>query len=808
MQRKLFPPGKSHIVRDLIDHSCFDCLALSTRCFSGFAAKRVIHSSKLLFLAILLCLSGRTSSQTLSDTMDVIEYSINLDVLNLPAKVIKGNTGIELTVKQPSIEVIGLDLKYLSIDSVVMNGELLFVSGALGEDRYSIYLPEAINPGDTIFFRVYYHGIPFSESWGGFHFAGSYAFNLGVGFQSIPHNLGKAWFPCVDDFKDRAFYEYRIRVENANKAVCGGLLQSVTDNNDGTHTFYWKTFETIPTYLASVAVGPYALKTDIFNGLQAQVPITYYVRPADTNKVNGSFTNLKAIASIYEDHFGPYPFNRIGITGTSLGAMEHAENIAYPNGSISGSPADEWLYAHELSHMWFGDYVTCATDADMWLNEGWARWCELIFTEGLYGQEQSDEYYKTLLRDVLQYTHLKDGGYRALFPMDQQFTYGSTVYDKGALVAHSLRHYIGDSLFFPAIRDYLQLYSYDHADSYQLRDALENSTGMDLNEFFDFFVFTPGFTHYSVDSFNVTPAGEEFEVSIFMKQKHKGTTAYASNCKVDLSFMNRDRSLVTRQVSFSGITDTVSVLLDFEPILVTPDLFYRTSDATTDELKTLCETGTYDYKYTFCKVEVNEVADSAWVRVTHNWVGPDTLQNPQTGLHLSSNHYWTVEGIFPEGFNAKGIFNYNKNILDSDIITNADDSLVMLYREHPGQDWRGIDFTRTGPWQLGYLNIWNLKPGQYTLAVWDEEYVGIKDPADNTGLLRIFPNPAPETITIQVNYKKATQLFIFNSAGQNVHTCKVGNGEIVKWSGSPGTYLVALYQGRKKIATSKAFISR
>jgi aminopeptidase N len=158
-----------------------------------------------------------------------------------------------------------------------------------------ITLPQSFSPGDTVAVKVFYHGVPFNESWGGFHFSGEYAFNLGVGFETYPPNLGKAWFPCVDNFFDRALFDYHIRVTDNKKAVCGGLLQSINDHGDGTHTFHWKTDFTIPTYLASFAIGDYVGVTDTFSGMERDIPITIYVRPVDTGKVAGSFANIHTI---------------------------------------------------------------------------------------------------------------------------------------------------------------------------------------------------------------------------------------------------------------------------------------------------------------------------------------------------------------------------------------------------------------------------------------------------------------------------------------------------------------------------------
>jgi len=758
----------------------------------------------IIRVLILLLISVKLFAAP-GDTLDVVKYNLNLTVTNFTSKVIYGNAGIDFCVKQPAVQQITLELRQLQVDSVKSADGTSLAFSRQG-DYLRVTLPTVMNPADTANISIWYHGVPYYEGWGGFYFSGQYAFNLGVGFESIPHNLGKAWFPCVDDFQDRALYEYHVTVESSKKAVCGGLLQSVTEHNNGTHTFYWKTFKSIPTYLASLAIGPYAYKSDTFNSIAGPVPITWYLRPGDTSKIAGTFANLKTIAANFEERFGAYPFNRIGFTGTGLGAMEHAENIFLPNGTITGNASDEWLYSHELSHMWFGDKVTCATDADMWLNEGIARWCEIMFTEDLYGTAAADEYYRALHKGVLLNTHLTDDGYRALSPMDPEYTYGSTVYDKGAVVTHALRYFMGDSLFFQGVRDYLTQYAFNDADSYQFRDALSASSGIDLTGFFDFYVFTPGFTHYSIDSFLVGQKCGQYQAEIYMKQKLRGTTVYDNDCRADITFVSPDFSMLTTQVSFSGVRDTVLVTLAFNPALILVDLFNHASDATTDQYKIIKATGLNDFEHTYCKVDVKQVTDSAFLRVTHNWVAPDSLLTPQPGLTLSTVRYWTVEGIFPQGFTATGIFNYNRNIFDSDILTSSSDSLVMLYRESAGHEWRGVPFTRTGPWQIGYIYVDNLQPGQYALAVWDEEYVGYNSLPVNKRVLHIFPNPSKGSVTIGTSLKGTAELVIHKADGRKVFSHMMAAGEEVQWSDAPGTYLVSVYENKRKVASAKAVI--
>ena len=378
-----------------------------------------------------LCSHKHTfSTSDIGDTLDALHYDIYLDVLDFSGHIINGYTDVSITPKINNLNNISLELLELSVDSVFIDGNII-PSFTYNNNLIQIPLSNPINIGDIIIVRIYYHGVPFHEDWGGFHFSGEYAFNLGVGFVSDPHNLGKAWFPCIDDFKDRATYDCYITVDEDKMAVCGGTLISVTNNGNNTKTCYWQLVNTIPTYLASVAVGEYAVVEDIYNGINNDVPVEIYVRPSDTVKVPGSFLHLNDILLIFEEHFGAYPWERVGYVGTAKGAMEHVTNIAYPNFCIDNSLTYEWLYAHELSHMWFGDKVTCSTAGDMWLNEGWAVFCESLYREFLYGKELYITNMRELHKDVLQVCHTPsgDGSYLALYGVPTEYTYGMTVYD-------------------------------------------------------------------------------------------------------------------------------------------------------------------------------------------------------------------------------------------------------------------------------------------------------------------------------------------------------------------------------------------
>ena len=732
---------------------------------------------------------------SLSDSLDVISYHIYLDSIIWDGDLLYARTQVVLKSKLDGLMVVPLELLSMGVTEVLING-IATENYVQTENRLNISLSEALNAEEEAELWISYNGTPFKEGWGGFYIDNQYAYNLGVGFDADPHNLGKAWFPCVDDFHDRAVYDVTARVEDPLVAVAGGLLMEVTDHGDGTKSYHWHLENTIPTYLASVAVGNYEIYEDIYEGIDAEVPIKIYARPANINQVEASFIHLKEILSAFESSFGAYPFSRVGYVGTSIGAMEHATNIAYPNFAIDGYLGYEYLLTHELSHMWFGDQVTCASAEDMWLNEGWATFCQMYYREAVYNEADYKEEMMYNLREVLRTTHFTDGGYLALYGIPHQYTYGSTVYDKGATVAQSLRAYLGEEVFFPAIQAYLNNYAYNYASSENMRDFLSDYTGVDMYDFFEAYVFTPGFSHFSVDSVQAL-GGDQYE--IFVRQKLKGKEVFANSNKVDITLMDENWQQEQVRVAFDGESGSGIFTLPFEPVAAMEDLNRNFCDATTDEVKVIKEADEYNFTDCYFKLEVEDVSDSAFFRVTHHWVAPDPLQTPREGLTLSDYRYYSIDGIIPESLQATGVFRYTMSgKLDHTLLGNPLDSIVILYRPNTASDWQSIPFERDGSPFVGYMRVPNVQKGEYTLAVWDEQFVDVKEgyQLSSEDYMQLYPNPSNGRIYFELLISESARLDIYDMNGKQVDTIAVdAQQESAKWDGRrmpKGQYVIKL----------------
>jgi aminopeptidase N len=366
-------------------------------------------------------------------------------------------------------------------------------------------------------------------------------------------------------------------------------------------------------------------------------------------------------------------------------------------------------------------------------------------------------------------------------------------------------------LFFSSVQGFLEEFEFDYMSSEDLRDYLTDFTGIDMTGFFETWVFHPGFPHFSIDSFNVIPVDDNYEVTVFARQKQKGTDHISNSNRVELTFMDQDRNTYNDLLEFSGETGSQLFQVPFEPVLTLTDMNDKICDATTDAELLVSEAGEYDFEYTFFRLVVEEIADTAFFRVTHNWVPPDSLKEPVAGLRLSDYRYWTVEGIYPENCNVTGRFRYSKSdYLDNTLITNDEDSLVILYRPNASYDWQSVDFIQFGIPAVGYLYVPEIQPGEYTFAVWDQT-VGVgKNIMEKSHYFNLYPNPSSSAFTFEFNIPGQSTIIIFDAVGKIIEKFQVRSDQkTLTWEPgdiSDGIYYVNMLSGNEKILENKKIV--
>lgn len=769
---------------------------------------------------------GTQASNLRSDTIDVLHYNIWLDITDIAGQTITGNTTISFAARMNGVTELNLDLLELIVDSVVMNASPLTYT--YDDTLLKINLPATMNIGDTDMVTVWYHGSPQSDaSWGGFYFQSGYAYVLGVGFDANPHVFGRVWHPCFDNFVERATYTQTIGSNNGKLAYCNGELINDTTDGNGITWRTWDMTDPIPSYLVCVAVGSYTHVNWTHVGTNGTIPIMLTGLATDTTGHKNSFVNLRRALGAYDTLFYPYMWQRVGylFVPFASGAMEHASAISYPKSFATGTLTYQSIMAHELSHHWFGDLATCRTQEDMWLNEGWASYCEYIFDEWVYGRSVYDDDVRSTQESAVHYYHHQEGPL-TMNNIPFNYTYGNHVYLKGSLMAHNLRGYMGDSAFFAGVRYHLSQSEFKDVSSIDFRDNLVASSGMQhVNDFFNDWIFQPGWTNFVVDSMVSVPNGPNFDVTVYVQQKLLVAPNFYNNVPLEFAFMNTDMSAVNQRFFCSGQYDTVNITLPYDPFTVIIDPKNLIADAESNEEKLITATGTNTFTYGRVLFTIQNCPDTAWMRVEHHWVAPDPVQNNVNNYNISDLRYWKISGLWPAGFLTRGRFYYDGRTtatgggaywLDNDLTVPNGDSIILLYRANAADDWHEWPYytkTITGPAstsKMGFVVADSLLPGEYCFANGVSAVIGVNEIMSENAPFEIYPAPANDilNISVPVQVEGAVQIVVSDALGRMVynesHQEKAIVIETMRWA--EGMYFVEARQGDAVLQTEKVAV--
>ena len=699
---------------------------------------------KRLFLILSLLMAFVVAqAQTAGENIDVTHYEINLWGFDFSNRTLQGEAFVDFNTTA-SISSLVLELKTLTVTDVAADYYEVESFSQEG-DFLTIVFDETIAANEHVTLDVRYGGSTFSETWGGVEWWGTdYVYNLGVGFDSQPHNLGKTWFPCVDNFTDKATYDLMISVSNDKKAICGGNLVEHYDNGDGTSTWHWNTSQEIATYHISFAVGDFVLWEDVYHGIERDIPIEVYTTPSLSGRVEATFVHIHEIVAFFEENLGPYPFNRIGYISTSKGCMEHTDNIALATSVISGNTDNEEYLAHELSHMWSGNMVTCAEAGDMWLNEGFAQFWGAFYEAGVYGEQTFQNTISSLVSAITSWCNTP-ANWMPLNNMPLDMTYdGDAVYDRGAVIVNTMMNYMGRENFLAAMRQYFQQYAYQAATSEQLCEALTQYSGIDMHGFFDTYVYSSGMPNLYASILSVELVGNQYNVTLDLHYQHIGDTHVGQSNVCELTFIGPNFQWVTERVTWDDQHSSATVILDFEPVCMVGDINNNCLDG--KQQKNFMVKSSTQQGYSNFRFEATSLTDSVFVAVESNLVGPynDPLM---PYLTLSSKHFWSINRYDFGKAEVKGMFDYSQS-QDGDIIQSPNDSATLLYRKNASEAWHEIAYTLyTGStWRIGRFVVDDFAPGEYTIAVWDKEALSAEEYAEPEKHMQLFPNPTKERV--------------------------------------------------------------
>ncbi len=416
---------------------------------------------------------------------DALHYDLEITP-SRTARSLSGRVTLTLSVLSPAMTHVALDAIDMTTLSARVNGTLrtgfFFDSGRLQVPVCEGGDCPPHDPGDTLVVSVEYQTSPTT----GYYYYPRNSYTL-----SEPY-YARHWWPCFDDPSDKATLDLYATVPDSNVCLSNGTLQSVTPAGGATSVWHWRETHPIATYLVSIAVASYWQWTQDAGG----IPVLNAVYPEDSTKAKAEFANLPAMFDVFETRWAPYPFDKYGqaaVNPFGPGGMEHQTMTTLRRNLVRGDRFYEFVWAHELAHQWWGDWVTCQDFREIWLNEGFATYGEAQFDEDFYGPAKYDSAIAAQMTSALA----ADANFRyALYDPPSNFLFGATIYMKGSVVLHMLRRILEDGAFFSGFALYGQRHGYDDATTVEFQDAMEDASGQALDWFFDPWVYDKGMPTY------------------------------------------------------------------------------------------------------------------------------------------------------------------------------------------------------------------------------------------------------------------------------------------------------------------------
>jgi aminopeptidase N len=454
--------------------------------------------------------------------IDVEHYRLQLRLFP-PTRRIAGVVTIEGQTVD-AITAINIDVQSnLAVDSVQLNGADRVAERT--DDKIILHFPESLPAGFHFTIVVAYHGIAITSGvLGGGMLTSTHGNNVPVIATLSEPYAAPTWWPCVDNPADKTTAEIEATVPDGYVVASNGLLQGTQSNADQTVTYFWRENYPIANYLIAVTATNFVRFEDTYTALDGvtTMPLVYYVYPEHLTVAQQTFSVTRRAMEIFAPLFGEYPFleEKYGMVEFPwCGGMEH-QTLTSLGSCLVGNSSPRTL-VHELSHQWWGDWVTMKTWHDIWLNEGFATYCEVLFFERflpIAPGELMDRSYD----DHQVFGRL--GGTVYAEDLTNPWDDSGAIYTKGGWVLHMLRRVLGDERFFAALQDYGRRFAFGNASTADFQRVCEDHYGAPLDWFFQQWIYAPARPIYQASStISSTEASGSYTVTLTLEQQQSHT---------------------------------------------------------------------------------------------------------------------------------------------------------------------------------------------------------------------------------------------------------------------------------------------
>ena len=448
-----------------------------------------------------------------SDRSTVLEHTKLKVSFDFKEKELQGEAWLTLRPYFYKTNTLVLDAKAMLIHNVQLEGvPLPYKYNGL---KLEVVLPKAYEKEASYTLKIKYTARPEKvkqkgnsaiNKVKGLYFVNTKSNDTGISDQVWTQGKTAAsscWFPTIDSPNQKTSQEIYMTVPNRFQTISNGTLENQTSNNDGTRTDYWNFKQKHAPYLFFMGVGEFSIIEDAYKN----IPLQYYVTEKYAAHAKAIFGNTPEMMGFFSEILDvEYPWSTFKqLVGSEFmspvmantEAVIHGEQGYQVPGQLIDENTHENFIANGLFHHWFGNLVTAESWSNVTLNESFAKYGEYLWSAHKYGKDVADA---NLFEQVTTY---KQGDYfdKSLvryYYKDQEALVDMVDGNKGAIIIHMLRNYVGDAAFFGALKLYITKYRFQSAEVHQLRLAFEEVTGKDLNWFFNQWYFGKGHPNLAI----------------------------------------------------------------------------------------------------------------------------------------------------------------------------------------------------------------------------------------------------------------------------------------------------------------------
>jgi aminopeptidase N len=469
--------------------------------------------SKLLFIfSLLVSLSIGAQDTSICYLRDsdgrIREHNVDFTKMLLDVKFdthegkVFGNVKYTFQPIQYVIDTLFLNAPGIDIKRVLLDGKeaafrtneegliIQFLPALDWNKQYKLDITYEATPRKGIYFVGW--NVNEKNTTNDFYFTRKQIWTQGQGIDN------RYWIPCYDDVNDKMITETRITFDSAYTVVSNGVLKSKTLNKDATYTWNYAMSKPMVPYLIMIAIDKFSYKD--YRSKNGVVSRQYYYsdRPQTVEPTyRYSAEMMDWLSNELQVKYPWESYANVPVQDFMYGAMENTTATIY--GDFYQQEARALLErsyvstnAHELAHQWFGDYITEYSAQHHWLHESFATYYAKQFCRQVYGED----FYEFVKRDEANSAIRADAADR--YPVAHTKGGSARHYPKGSFVIDMLRYVVGDSVYRKCITNYLKKHAYSNVSNHDFMFAFMETAGVNLDWFFDQWVYRAGIPNYNV----------------------------------------------------------------------------------------------------------------------------------------------------------------------------------------------------------------------------------------------------------------------------------------------------------------------